>query len=941
MFRFCSCFGVVICTAVFYFMSLNGVGKSVFAGVPEMKGAMSFQVPEQTHYKFEDVVGERIKNNLEQWLLPAPIANPGIIEMFRVRDRLPQPYLMDWTGEFVGKYLISAIQARRMINDDRLDDMIFWVIRELIETQAEDGYMGPFRSDDRLMGRWDLWGHYHIMMALMMWYESTGDNDSLACVIRAADLICDVYLDGDRRPIDAGWAEMNLSVLHGFGRLYRLTGDERYLRMMNVILEDMEEPEAGDYFRLGLAGVPFYKTPKPRWESLHAIQGLVELYRITGNTDFKAAFESHWYTIQAYDLHNSGAFSTDEQAVGSPYRTGAVETCCHVAWTYMSIDMLALTGDAKVADTLETGFWNAILGYQHPSGRWSTYHTPSNGVREASAHSIVFQAKHGTPELNCCSVNAPRGLGMLSEWAVMHEGDDTIILNFYGPMQATIPLDEDNLLRIEQVTRYPRDGHVKLEINPDVAVSFKMKLRIPAWSTTTTVHVNGEEVSGIQPGTYLALDREWVEGDVVDIQLDMSLRTWVGDEERDGTVSLYYGPLLLAFDQKYNIFDTVAIPALSGTQLGYEMLQERNTLFEPLLRLGFTVASGEHLELIDFAHAGVYGTHYASWLPAVEMPPAQFRLLGPDNMAQLPMGPNRFTWTGPSLTETKSYSLLIAASPSMAEPVIEVHGINASNTLCDLSLNPDTVWYWTAQAQNDHGKEIAVNGPQSFTLDTNLENPFLRNPALVQYRGDGLVTGAYLNGDGNPVYGFLDRAASVTSAQDRHGNPDAALRFHGNSMLRYQIPTFPHTEYSLVMWVRPEGQPAGHVRQLFSAWARSMDDPLRVYLRNTELFVGIEGSTGASLGGITIPFDTWSHVGVVKQGRLLRLFVNGELRAETDAAPQSLSSTMAENFALGANPNHPADEYFTGCIGEFALYAKMLSATDIKEIYNNGLELEK
>ena len=65
-------------------------------------------------------------------------------------------------------------------------------------------------------------------------------------------------------------------------------GDKRYLRMMNVLKEDWETPPAGDYFRQGLAGVPYYKTPKPRWESLHSIQGLVELYRITGDPEYKS-----------------------------------------------------------------------------------------------------------------------------------------------------------------------------------------------------------------------------------------------------------------------------------------------------------------------------------------------------------------------------------------------------------------------------------------------------------------------------------------------------------------------------------------------------------------------------------------------------------------------------------------------------------------------------
>ena len=275
--------------------------------------------------------------------------------------------------------------------------------------------------------------------------------------------------------------------------------------------------------------------------------------------------------------------------------------------------MLRLTGDPLVADELELSTFNAALGAQHPSGRWWTYNTPMDGERKASAHEIVFQARTGSPELNCCSVNGPRTLGMLSDWAVMR-GERGLTVNWLGPLEWSGKDGSGAAVTLRSETAYPLEGRITWHITSDKPL--RVRIRIPAWAEGANARIAGEEAK-VKPGTYLEVERTWRDTDTVELLLSLKLRTLAGEREQQGKISIYRGPLLLAYDQSDNAFDEASIPPVELKQLAEAKLipapMQAGNLKAPWLLLEVP-GKNAPLRLRDFAGAGARGTRYRSWL---------------------------------------------------------------------------------------------------------------------------------------------------------------------------------------------------------------------------------------------------------------------------------------------------------------------------------------
>jgi hypothetical protein len=343
---------------------------------------------------------------------------------------------------------------------------------------------------------------------------------------------------------------------------------------------------------------------------------------LSGEEKYRDAFSHIWYSILKGDRHNTGGFTSGERTTGDPYDPAPIETCCTVAWIDMSIDMLKLAGNSLVADEIELSTLNGNMGGQSPSGSWWTYNTPMDGVKEASHHTINFQCRPGSPDLNCCSVNGPRGLGMVAEWAIM-QSKDGFVVNYYGPSTFKVITAGGQGLTLEERTDYPLGGKIALQLGLAKPERFELKLRIPSWSSATRTIVAGKEVSGVKPGSYLSLAREWKDGDSIVLDLDMSFHYWGGERECYGKTSIYRGPILLAFDPTYNSTDPATVPELDARDLKFQFEKTRLSI-QPVELIKIKAISGEEVTLCDFATAGAYGNNYRTWLPVRNIAPVPF-----------------------------------------------------------------------------------------------------------------------------------------------------------------------------------------------------------------------------------------------------------------------------------------------------------------------------
>jgi DUF1680 family protein len=459
----------------------------------------------------------------------------------------------------------------------RLDD---WIAR-IAAAQEPDGYLFTFRTmhpdtpGHEWVGRerWDadpelsheLYNAGHLYEAGVAHFEATGRRELFDVCLRNAELLWRDFGEGRRR-----LAPGHPIVEMGLVKLFRATNDERWLALAQNFL-DARGPTGPEIHQRHALVVDQKEAVGHAVRANYLYAGMVDVGVLAGHRGYRTAVDRIWTNVVQKKLELTAGVGAREQgeAYGANYELasgGYNETCAAISLMMWAQRMFLATGEASYVDVLERAAYNAFCSGVSLAGDHFFYTNPV-------AYDGVGKNNHGhagrAPWFGCacCPPNVLRTLATFSGYFYA-VGKGALYVNLYGASQGVARLGETSV-RLVQSTGYPWSGHVRLELLPERPARFTLRLRIPGWArgepvpsdlyryeqapaTEFRVLLNGTVVAASLRGGYCELDREWREGDLVELDFPLGVRR-VRAHERvtaaAGRVALERGPVVYCVEE--------------------------------------------------------------------------------------------------------------------------------------------------------------------------------------------------------------------------------------------------------------------------------------------------------------------------------------------------------------------------------------------------------
>lgn len=517
----------------------------------------------------------------------------------RVRNLLRVAGQLD--GEFEGtrthdadlfKVIEAAACTLASVPDPELDVKLDDLIRAIAAAQRDDGYLHTYaqlrsRPNGR-PARLNLFAAGHLVAAAVTHFEVTGKKTLLNVAVRMADLMDSQY--GPDRRIDVPSHSLLETALLN---LARVTGERRYGQLAEFFVNERGNAERSERKSYGLHNVDVIPLRQLCHADGHVIGslfvwgGMYDVGVRTGDDRLLDACRRVFDDAVSRRMYITGAMGRQsDERFSEPYaldnRTSIGEGCQSAMLMRVAHRLLLLDADARYADVIERVMYNNLAANVGLDGTSFFYHNrlsarpedsqgrPYTGVvTETDKRLLPRNCLERQPwfRVPCCPPNVAMTIARLGDF-LYAVSDGSIFVNQYLGSTATVT-PGGVPVKLTQETLYPWEGHVRITVEPDQPVwQGTILVRIPDWCRSLestgglyrlqntasmqkwSVRVDRQVESDVRRG-YVAISRQWRQGNVIEIDLPVPVTRIVSHPEvrsNQRYVAIQRGPLVYCLE---------------------------------------------------------------------------------------------------------------------------------------------------------------------------------------------------------------------------------------------------------------------------------------------------------------------------------------------------------------------------------------------------------
>lgn len=570
----------------------------------------------------------------------ATVTIPALFEKCRETGRIKNfEMAARRSGKFCTRYSFDDTDVYKSIEaaswslmsfpDPGLESLVDSLIRLIGRAQEEDGYLFTERTIDpvntsRRIGpeRWvneqlhshELYNAGHLYEAAYAHFLATGKRTLLSIALKNANLVDNVF-GVNKKQVAPGHQVIEM----GLVKLYMMSGEKRYFDLARFFLEargrrtydpgwERTTFSTGEYWQ-------DHKPAKDQREAVgHAVRAMymyaamADVMAMSNDSVYWDALTSCWENVTSGKMYITGGLGAagDGERFGANYelpnRTAYTETCAAIGSVFWNYRMFLLSGDAKYLDVVEQTLYNGILSGIGLDGR-TFFYTNAIEVRDFFRHADLETRRSEWFVCSCCPPNLARLMASLPSYAYAQRGHG-VFINLYLGGRAEFQIDHEKL-QLETVTKYPWEGQVRIRIVEAPTSTIKLHIRIPGWSDNRPVPsdlyafthpskaerhllLNGKPVTYTVANGFAEIERKFVKGDIVELNLPMEIRFVKASpklESHAGKIAIQRGPLMYCIEAADN--------GGSASQFILDEDRPLKSSFQSEILGGVTVLTGE------------------------------------------------------------------------------------------------------------------------------------------------------------------------------------------------------------------------------------------------------------------------------------------------------------------------------------------------------------